>query len=110
MRPAGRPPRSPVTWRNATPKQERGWLAARMRRMNKLIQGLLVAAAVAALSCTTAARAADVATGQPIDSVLCEPAESFVVHIHQHLDIIDHGKPIVIPGDIGRPGYGSLYP
>ena len=71
--------------------------------MHRLLQRLLVASAVVALACTTTARAG-VATGQAIDGVLCEPAESFVMHIHQHLDVIDHGKPIVIPGDIGRPG------
>ena len=59
-------------------------------------------AAAAALSCGAAARAA-VPAGQPVDGIRCDQMEGSLMHIHQHLTILDHGKRVTIPDDVGRP-------
>lgn len=41
--------------------------------------------------------------GQAVDGIRCDTAEGAVFHIHQHVTIADHGKPIVVPSDVGRP-------
>jgi hypothetical protein len=73
-------------------------------------------AAAAALSCGAAARAAVpaghlhvVPAGQPVDGIRCDQMEGSLMHIHQHLTILDHGKPITIPDDIGRPVIGQCF-
>jgi hypothetical protein len=63
---------------------------------------LIALAAVAALSCAGAARAA-VPSGRPVDGIRCDRMEGSVLHIHQHLAILDHGKPVGVPDDVGRP-------
>jgi len=50
---------------------------------------------------------AEVPTGQTIDGITCDQAEGAVFHIHQHLTILDRGKPVAIPSDVGRPLAGS---
>ena len=67
---------------------------------------LVIFAAVAALACGGAARAA-VPVGQPVDGIRCDHMEGAVLHIHQHLAIRDHGKPVAIPPDVGRPLVGQ---
>jgi hypothetical protein len=47
--------------------------------------------------------AADIPTGQTVDGIHCDAMEGSVLHIHQHLAIFDHGKPVAIPPDVGRP-------
>jgi len=42
-------------------------------------------------------------SGGTVDGISCDRAEGAVFHIHQHLSIADHGKPIPIPSDVGRP-------
>ncbi len=69
---------------------------------------LVSLAAAGALACTGAAHAA-VPAGQPIDGIRCESAEGSVLHIHQHLDVRDHGKPVVVPEDVGRPIVGQCF-
>ena len=64
---------------------------------------MLIALAVAAtLSSAGAARAA-IPGGQPVDGIRCDRMEGSVFHIHQHLAIVDHGKPVTVPEDVGRP-------
>jgi hypothetical protein len=46
---------------------------------------------------------ADVPVGDPVHGIKCEAMEGSVLHIHQHLAIYDHGKPVGIPADVGRP-------
>jgi hypothetical protein len=70
--------------------------------MKRPMQLLFSLAAAAVLSCAGAARAA-VPAGQPVDGIKCEQVEGSVLHIHQHLAILDHGKPVPIPDDVGRP-------
>ena len=40
--------------------------------------------------------------GAPIHGVKCEAMEGNVLHIHQHVAIFDHGKPVGIPADVGQ--------
>ena len=46
---------------------------------------------------------AEAPSGNPVDGIRCDEAEGAVLHVHQHLTILDHGKPVPIPGDVGRP-------
>ena len=47
---------------------------------------------------------------QPIAGIACDAMEGNRLHIHQHLVILDRGKPVAIPDDVGRPaGRGCLY-
>ena len=43
------------------------------------------------------------ASGRPIAGISCDQMEGSRVHIHQHLVILDRGKPVAIPADVGRP-------
>jgi hypothetical protein len=65
----------------------------------------VAATAAAALSC--AAAAAAIPAGQPVDGIRCEQMEGSVLHIHQHLEVRDHGKPVTVPDDVGRPIVGQ---
>ncbi len=42
-----------------------------------------------------------------IDGIRCDQMEGAVFHIHQHLTLLDHGKPVPIPSDVGRPLTGT---
>ncbi|MBC5809971.1 MAG: hypothetical protein GIW95_03825, partial [Candidatus Eremiobacteraeota bacterium] len=41
------------------------------------------------------------------DGIRCDPMESAKFHIHQHLTILDRGKAVKIPADVGRPVLGN---
>ena len=41
--------------------------------------------------------------GRPVAGISCDAMEGSRIHIHQHLVILDHGKPVDIPFDVGRP-------
>ena len=43
------------------------------------------------------------AAGQPIFGISCDAQEGQRIHIHQHLVILDHGKSVAVPADVGRP-------
>lgn len=46
----------------------------------------------------------------PIDGMSCDRAEGTVFHIHQHLSIYNHGKPLELPAGIGiRMDYRCIY-
>jgi hypothetical protein len=76
--------------------------------MKRTMNLLVSLAAAAVLSCAGAA-GASVAAGQPIDGIRCEQMEGSVLHIHQHLDVRDHGKPVTVPDDVGRPIVGQCF-
>jgi hypothetical protein len=69
---------------------------------------VLALSLVAAITCAGAARAA-VPAGQPVDGIRCEQMEGSVLHIHQHVAVLDHGKPVPIPDDVGRPIVGQCF-
>lgn len=41
--------------------------------------------------------------GQQVDGISCDAMEGQRVHIHQHIAIFDHGKPVAVPNNVGRP-------
>jgi hypothetical protein len=43
------------------------------------------------------------ANGQTIGGISCDAQEGQRIHIHQHLVLLDHGKPVAIPANIGIP-------
>ncbi len=80
-----------------------------MRRFLSLRASLLaVAVCVFAFALSSAARG-EVPTGETIDGIHCDQAEGSVFHIHQHLTILAHGKPVEVAGDIGRPVLGGCF-
>ncbi len=58
---------------------------------------------VLALAGGVSAASAQTADGRTIDGIHCEAMEQTAMHIHQHLAIYDHGKPVIVPDDVGRP-------
>jgi hypothetical protein len=46
-------------------------------------------------------------SGQPVAGISCDAMEGNRIHIHQHLLILDHGKPVPVPADVGRPASGQ---
>lgn len=46
-------------------------------------------------------------TGSTVDGIRCEQAEGAVLHVHQHLTLLAHGKAVAIAGDVGRPLLGN---
>jgi hypothetical protein len=44
-----------------------------------------------------------VPTGQVIDGMSCDSQEGSRIHIHQHLTILDRGKPVNVPPNVGQP-------
>jgi hypothetical protein len=67
--------------------------------MNLLRPTALLAFAIAAI----ASKATAQAMGQTINGISCDAQEGQRIHIHQHLAIVDHGKPVTIPQYIGIP-------
>ena len=57
-----------------------------------------------------AAHAQSMFGGAPIDGIRCESMEGAVLHIHQHLQLFDRGRPVEVPAGIGiPPGANCLY-
>lgn len=73
--------------------------------------GLSLFATLALTTLGSFARAsAGVPIGAPIDGIRCDAVEGVAMHIHPHVTILDHGKAIAIPEDVGRPlGTPCLY-
>jgi len=69
--------------------------------MHRPILAALALSAV--ILCGVGAARADVPNGETVRGIRCDPAEQVAFHIHQHLAIWDHGKPVQIPADVGRP-------
>lgn len=69
----------------------------------RLFHVLSSAAIAGALFAGTPSARADIPSGAPVDGIRCEAMEGSVLHIHQHVAIRDHGKPVGIPPDVGRP-------
>ena len=48
--------------------------------------------------------------GDPVAGISCDAIEGARMHTHQHLVLIDRGKEVSIPADVGqRPGRNCLY-
>ncbi len=77
-------------------------------RLVMLVMVRVFFAAALLLAATPLAPAsAAIPTGQPVGGIRCDQMEGNVLHIHQHLAIFDHGKPIRVPEDVGRPLMGG---
>ena len=60
--------------------------------------------------CSSGAARAQMMGGAPIDGIRCETMEGAVLHIHQHLQLFDRGRPVEVPAGIGIPaGSNCLY-
>ena len=68
-------------------------------------------AAAATLPLSTARAQGPTRSGaRPINGISCDAMEGNRLHIHQHLLILDHGKPVHIPENVGqRPEFQCLY-
>jgi hypothetical protein len=65
---------------------------------------LVVGSALLLASFRVTGAAAQIAVaGRPVAGISCDAMEGSRIHIHQHLAIFDHGKPVAIPADVGRP-------
>jgi hypothetical protein len=59
---------------------------------------------VAALGLSSRAAAQSlVPAGQTVGGISCDAQEGQRIHIHQHLVILDHGKTVDIPPNVGQP-------
>jgi hypothetical protein len=67
----------------------------------------VVAALLGACVLSSGTAFADAPTGETTDGIRCDQAEGAVFHIHQHLAIFSHGRPVEIPDDVGRPIVGQ---
>jgi hypothetical protein len=81
-------------------------LDARARGDPTIMKGAHAALAAAGVWIATLGA---IPTGQPVDGIRCEQMEGDVLHIHQHVAIFDHGKPVGIPEDVGRPLMGNCF-
>jgi hypothetical protein len=66
------------------------------------LAGLLVVTGLSARPTAAQAPLAG-AMGQTINGISCDAQEGQRIHIHQHLVIFDHGKPLNIPPNVGQP-------
>ena len=57
----------------------------------------------------TAVSWAEPPNGQTVSGIHCDQNEGVAFHIHQHLTLLDRGKPVSIPSDIGRPLTGQCF-
>ncbi|MGH7707652.1 MAG: hypothetical protein ACREM8_01970 [Vulcanimicrobiaceae bacterium] len=73
-----------------------------------MLKAVMVTVLTGAILAAATPRVAN-AAAPTIDGIRCDAAEGAVFHIHQHLAIFDHGKPVAIPGDIGRPLLGDCF-
>ncbi|HTV72483.1 MAG TPA: hypothetical protein VME66_02110 [Candidatus Acidoferrales bacterium] len=59
------------------------------------------------LGTLTTATWAEPAMGAPVDGIQCESTEGSLFHIHQHLSLYAHGRPLTVPAFIGIPPMGA---
>ncbi|HEX4682802.1 MAG TPA: hypothetical protein VH277_08850 [Gemmatimonadaceae bacterium] len=78
-----------------------------MNRVVAIVSGVLFAGAVPAARAQGPTPAAN---GQPVNGISCDAMEGQRLHIHQHLLILDRGKEVHIPENVGQPaGLRCLY-
>jgi hypothetical protein len=74
-----------------------------------LARSRAVAATLLGCAALAAGASAQQAGAPAIDGIRCDQMEGAVFHIHQHLTLLDHGKPVAIPSDVGRPLLGACF-
>jgi len=70
----------------------------------KILRTSLAVAAILSGAWRTAGAQGAGGRGQPVGGISCDAMEGTRIHIHQHLTILDHGKPVAVPANVGRPG------
>jgi hypothetical protein len=84
-----------------------------MKRLAQAFFSSIAARAVTFLALASAFASApagaDTPAGRPVDGIKCEQMEGSVFHIHQHLTLYDRGKPVDVPGDVGRPLFANCF-
>jgi hypothetical protein len=75
-----------------------------MPSVHRAIVTIVLCAVVAVLGSSSRAFAqTTVPAGETVGGISCDAQEGQRIHIHQHLVILDHGKPIDIPPNVGQP-------
>jgi len=81
--------------------------------MLSLIRGRMIAPLaflLLVLASTRAMGQGAVPDGQPVAGISCDAMEGQRLHIHQHIAILDHGKAVQVPPNVGQPaGKRCLY-
>jgi hypothetical protein len=72
-----------------------------------MLSAAMTAAILGTLLAGASVATADSAGAPAIDGITCDRAEGSAFHIHQHLALFDHGTPVAIPSDVGRPLTGE---
>jgi hypothetical protein len=67
------------------------------------IAAALCMSAALATSPSRATAQTHVPAGETVNGISCDAMEGERVHIHQRLVILDHGKPVDIPPNVGQP-------
>jgi hypothetical protein len=77
---------------------------------SRLVSTLALAVVMIATAVERADAQGPVPLGDTVGGISCDAQEGQRIHIHQHLVIVDHGKPMDIPARIGIPaGKRCLY-
>ncbi len=81
--------------------------------MKSLTRAAATAATLAAIAAAGspaqvfAQRISQISVSPPIGGISCDAMEGNRIHIHQHLLILDHGTPVPVPSNVGRPFSGD---
>jgi len=70
--------------------------------LKSIFLSMLLAASLFAAAPAPPAQA-NIPEGEPVRGIRCDQMEGTAYHIHAHLTVNDHGKPVDIPDDVGRP-------
>jgi hypothetical protein len=76
-----------------------------MHRPHAIVVAVALSAAFVAVTPARAAAQLAEPQGQTVGGISCDAQEGQRIHIHQHLVILDHGKPVDIPPNVGQPAY-----
>ena len=79
------------------------WLTRRTLATGALATTALLGRAAAAHG----QRISQVPRGETVSGISCDAMEGNRIHIHQHLTILDRGKDVPVPPDVGRPASGQ---
>ncbi|MBV9282137.1 MAG: hypothetical protein JOZ41_18815, partial [Chloroflexi bacterium] len=99
---------------DSSPQQDRGkpvfgkgrWSPGRAAVAGGILIVVLAAAALG-FAATRSSPQAPYSRAQTIDGIRCLGNEALDFHIHQHLDLYDHGTHVLVPAYIGIPNNGQ---
>lgn len=70
---------------------------------SRYVRAVGIALGMVAAAASRATAQGPVPSGETVGGISCDAQEGQRIHIHQHLVIVDHGKPMDIPARIGIP-------